>query len=241
MNENNPDSIQQAVLDKVRAGTVRRRPRWQFILRVAGTIVVISLLLVIAAFLISFILYSLNESGEQFLLGFGLRGIQVFLTLFPWLFGLVALGLIVLLEWLIRGFRFGYRIPLLNIFLGVVGVSIVLGIVISVTPLHTTLQGFAAKDQLPILGQPYKHVLDHHEDEGLSRGKVITVGANEFIIQHDDHDRDTDDGTFSIHVAPDASIVLPHVGDEVLVFGEPEQGYIDASNVLVLSPLLPVK
>lgn len=237
MNENHKkDSIQQSVLDKIRAGTIRRRPRWQFMLRIVSAVIVAALLLIFSALVISFILFSLHESGEQFLLGFGVHGIEVFLSLFPWLFALIALGLIILLEWLLQGFKLGYRIPLLNIFLGIMGVSIILGALISSTPLHTTLLRISDKNELPVIGAPYQHVLDHHEDQGISRGKVISVGQDEFVLQHDDHDRDTDDGTFTIRVPADGSVPLPHVGDQVLVFGEPEQGYIQASNIQMLPP-----
>lgn len=236
MNQNHSkDSIQQAVLDKIRAGTVRRRPRAAFVLRVIATATVSVLLLVISALVISFIVFSLRESGEQFLLGFGLRGIEVFFILFPWFFAGLAIALILLLEWLLQGFKFGYRIPLLNIFSGIVGVSLVLGILISFTPLHATLLGFADKGQLPLVGDTYEHIFDHHEDQGVFRGRVISTSQDSFMLQHNDNDRDRDDGTFTILIAPGSTVAMPHVGDAVLVFGNPEQGAITAEYVQVLS------
>lgn len=128
--------------------------------------------------------------------------------------------------------------PLLNVFLAVVIASVVLGILINATPLHTTLYGFAQKGQLPLIGQSYEHIMDHHEDAGVARGKVISIEKYSFQIQHNDRDKDKDDGNFSISVPQDGSIPLPHVGDEVLIFGEPAQGNVlMAKNIQVLPPM----
>jgi hypothetical protein len=227
MNDNQPkDSIQQAVLDKVRAGSVHRRPRSYFVMRVVAIVIVGFLLLVTSAFVISFILFSLHESGEQFLLGFGLHGIQVFFMLFPWISAIFAVALLFLLEWLLQGFTFGYRIPLLNIFLGIVGVSAILGVLINFTPLHATLLGFADKDKLPLIGESYKHIFDYHENQGVCRGAVVSTSQDSFIVYHDDHDHDKDDGMFTVTIPPNRTLSIPHIGDTVLVFGDPQAGNV---------------
>ena len=238
MNDNQTkDSIQQAVLDKVRAGKVHRRPRSYFIIRIVATIIVSALLLITSAFVISFILFSLHESGEQFLLGFGLHGIEVFFILFPWVPALFTIALLFLFEWLLQGFKFGYRIPLLNIFLGIVGISVVLGVLINFTPLHTTLLGFADKKELPIIGDSYEHIFDSHEGEGVCQGIVTSVSQDSFVVYHDDHDRDRDDGMFTVKISPSSALTLPRVGDVVLVFGDPVPGgYIEAEHIQMLPP-----
>jgi hypothetical protein len=232
MNELKPtDSIQNAVLEKVRAGSVRRLPRFYFMLRIIATAAVSILLLVASSLVSSFILFSLHESGEQFLLGFGLQGIKVFLTLFPWTLTLLVAALIFLLEWLLRGFRFGYRIPVLAIFLGILGSSIVLGVFISLTPLHSHLLQYADDDRLPIVGPIYEHIFDAHENHGVSRGVVVATTSNSFVIQHNDQDRDPDDGSFTIHLSH--NLAVPQVGQHVLVFGAPQpDGSINAQNIV---------
>jgi hypothetical protein len=233
MNKLKPtDSIQQAVLEQVRAGTIRRTPRLYFVLRIVATAAVGVLLLAASSILVSFILFSLHESGQELLLGFGLEGIKVFLSLFPWLITFFVIGLIILLEWLLQGFRLGYRIPILQIFLGIVGISIVLGIIISSTPLHTHLLHDADNDQLPIIGPAYEHIFDAHEDHGVSRGVVVSTTTMSFVIQHNDLDHDPDDGSFTIHLTH--NLLMPQVGEHVLVFGTPEpDGSIDAKNIVL--------
>jgi hypothetical protein len=238
MNQDQPkDSIQQAVLNKVRGGEVRRRPRAYFVVRVTAAVIVSVLLLVVSALVVSFIFFSLHESGEQFLLGFGLHGIQVFFILFPWIPALFCIALLFLLEWLLQGFKFGYRVPLLNIFFSIVGISVILGVLINFTPLHATLLRFADKKELPIIGDTYEHIFDSHEDQGVCRGMVVSVGQDTFEVYHNDHDRDRDDGTFTVKVPPSSGIPLPHVGDNVLVFGDPEPGgFIQAEHIQMLPP-----
>jgi hypothetical protein len=236
MNDTQPkNSIQQAVLDKIRTGKVRRRPKFYFVLRIIVTAAVSLLLLAVSAFVISFILFSLHESGEQFLLGYGWQGIQIFFKLFPWVFAVLTIALILLLEWLLKGFKFGYRIPMLTIFSVIVGISIVLGILINLTPIHLNLLHDADNDNLPILGNFYEHIFDSHEEQGICRGEVTSIGDGSFVIQHNDRDHDGDDGSFTISIPSGSHILLPHIGDHVLIFGDPQPGNkILAKNVEIV-------
>jgi hypothetical protein len=229
-------SIQEEVLEKIRAGNVRRRPRAYFVVRVIATILVGALVLIASAFLISFILFSLHESGEQFLLGFGLRGIQTFLLLFPWALFFISVALIFLLQWLLQGFKFAYRVPLLNIFLIICGITVVLGIGIAQTPIHSSLQGAADRDQLPIFGNIYKQTHDTHEDQGVYRGVVTEIQDHSFTIVNNDGDRDHDDGTFTILIPVGSALPFPAIGSHVLVLGSSELGVIEARNIQILSP-----
>src|SRR5450631_2060080 len=95
-------NIQQAVFDKIRAGKVSMRPRAYFVARIillAGLSVAV---LALAMFVLSFALFSVHESGEQFLLGFGLRGVLTFFSLFPWWSLLCTVLLILLIDHLLR-------------------------------------------------------------------------------------------------------------------------------------------
>ena len=240
MEHNSHNSIRQNVLEKIKSGKVRKLPRVYFMLRIAATLFVSVLLLVVSAFVFSFMLFSFHESGEQFLLGFGLDGIVAFLMLFPWPLFVMDVLLLVLLEWLLQGFKFGYRIPLLNFGLGIFAVSFIVGALINLTPLHTFLLQRADNKELPVVGDAYEHIFDRHEQQGVCRGIVTDVNADDssFVIHHNDRDQDVDDGAFT--VSPAAGVVLPpvHVGDRVLVFGHPDQSqHIQARNVQVLPPV----
>jgi hypothetical protein len=243
-NENSHNSIRQAVLDKIKSGKVRKLPRAYFILRVIATILVSLLLLVVSAFVFSFMLFSFHESGEQFLIGFGFEGILAFLMLFPWALFTLDILLLLILEWLLQGFKFGYRIPLLNFGVGIFVASFVVGGLINLTPVQSILLQRADNNQLPLVGDAYEHIFDRHEDQGVCRGIVTMVNVpgnpGGFIMQHNDRDHDTDDGQFIVTLAPGVPAPQVVVGDRVLVFGHPNNTqHVEAHNVQVLDPVYP--
>lgn len=235
MNEpNNQESISARVLGLIREGKIRRYPRAYFLIRVAAILAVCALLVATVTFVVSFMLFSLHESGQQFLLGFGWHGIAVFLQLFPWGPALLSVFLIIVLGWLLRDFKFGYRFPILFAFVTLICICGALALVVEATPFHRSLLQKADDDQLPILGPAYEHIFDQHDDQGVHRGTVISVASSEFVIRHDDNDHDTDDGSFTVLVASSSMLVLPHVGDRVLVFGPQAQGVVQAQNIQIL-------
>jgi hypothetical protein len=231
------DSIQSTVLEKVRAGTVRRKPKLVFVLRVIALIVASALFLTVSIFLISFILFSLHESGEQFLLGYGLQGIGVFLSLFPWMLFAFDLALLFTLEWLLRSFSFGYRIPFANVFIALLGGSVVLGLLVTLTPLHGVLLRHAIDNDLTAGNQLYGHVLDAHPEQGIYRGIVVSASSSMFTMTHQDYDHDGDEGQYQVVPAPGVQFTMPASGDRVLVFGKEEQEHILADHIQILQPL----
>lgn len=251
-NQESNNSIRQAVLEKIQSGKVRKFPRAYFMFRVLATLVISVLLLLISTFVLSFILFSFEESGELFLLGFGTQGILVFLILFPWMLFILDILLLLVLEWLIQGFKFGYRIPLLYIFLGIFGASLLFGALLNITPIHSDLLQDADRNQLPVFGGAYEHIFDHHEDLGVCRGIVMSVDQStstnavlqSFVMQHNDRDHDSDDGEYVVTPAPGTTLPPVIVGDRVLVFGHPVPGpggneYVEAQGVQILPALPP--
>lgn len=211
----NEHSIQKKVLERIRSGKVRVRPRAYFVLRLASIIAVALAVLVISVFVVSFVIFSIHESGEQFLLGFGGRGILTFLRLFPWFILFFDVGLIILLGWLIQEFRFAYRVSLASVLAGIVIVSTLLGSLVAVTPFHSDLLERADHEALPLLGGLYKSIHDSHAEEGVFRGTVISVGENEILVAHEDNDRDADDGVHRVLLPKDSPPLS--VGDRVYV------------------------
>ena len=226
--------IQNGVLEKIRAGQVRMRPRAYFIARLTLTVLVAVLALVISTFVISFVFFSLHESGERFLLGFGNKGILTFLLLFPWASLLLDIVVLFVLEWLLQSFKFGYRISLLMIFLGIFACSTILGILVTLTPLHGALLNQADQGLLPVLGEMYESIRDSHADRGIFRGSIRSIQGNKIVLVHDDRDHDSDDGIQTI-ILPSKYPSLK-VGDRVYVFGSLSGGVIQAQGIKKLSP-----
>jgi hypothetical protein len=215
MNKN--QNITSSVLEKIRKGEVSMRPKIYFGARVAllATITVLAFLL--SVFVLSFTLFALRESGEQFLLGFGGQGLATFLSLFPWETLGILTVLLVVIEWLFRSFKFGYRIPILLAFLGVLGFTVVAGMAINFTPFHAALLGKADRGELPLIGEFYESVRAKHEDRGVFRGVITSITGNELTIFHDDLDQDQDDIAHTVTLPAGVDAASFRVGERIYV------------------------
>ena len=220
MNTEQPSRIADQVLEKVRTGRVQMHSRAYFIARVALSVFVAFLTLGISSWVISFIFFSLHESGELFLLGYGVRGVQTFFALFPWLPLAFDVVLIVFLQWLLQGFKFGYRAALLTVFLYVLLGSVALAVLITLSPVHSNLLQRADRGELPLIGDMYEGIHDSHHDNGVFRGTVISSEGPTSTIMHNDGDHDSDDGVHEVITGPETDIdAALRPGDNVYIFG----------------------
>lgn len=233
MNTNEHTSAQKirdAVLAQVRQKRVWMRPRWYFMARVtlAGAVALVALLL--SSLVLSFIAFSLHEGGELLLLGFGFAGIATFLRLFPWL--LLGLDIVVLafLEWLLQGFRWGYRVSLLSVFVAVFAASALLAALINTTPLHANLLNRADRGELPILGELYEGIRAPRHDQGIYRGTIESVNGPNVTISGTKGDGDAKQGTHTI-VVPPAEVGTFRVGEHVYILGTPEGQQVQAEGM----------
>jgi hypothetical protein len=228
--------IKDKVFEKIRSGEASMRPKIYFTLRLIllGTASVLALLL--AIFVLSFVFFSIHESGEQFLLGFGQHGFQAFIALFPWWSLLLTVLLILLMDYLLRYFKFGYRVSILEIFLIALVVVMIAGVSVDFTPLHSALLNSADHDDLPIIGHLYEQIHDPHEQQGVYRGTIISIQGDEFIITHNDNDKDSDDGTWTIVVPLGFSTSTLQIGESMYVAGKLTEGKVEAYGVHELTP-----
>ena len=209
-------------------------PKAYFIFHIALTMAVAVGTFILSALVLSFIVFSVHESGEQFLLGFGGQGIATFFAIFPWLSLIADIALLFLLEWLLQGFKLGYRFSLISVFAGVLVLSALLAVLVGLTPIHRTLLDRADKGALPLIGGMYEGIRDSHQERGIFRGTITSVQDNQIIISHDDGDHDADDGTQTVVLPQDGAVQL-QAGDRVYVFGNAGGGVIQAFGVQKLS------
>jgi len=236
MSEDNlPQEIQQKVFERIRGGKARVHTRAYFAARIILTAAVALLALAVSTFVLSFILFSVHESGEQFLLGFGGRGVATFLALFPWLLLIADIVLLFVLEWLLQGFKWGYRFSLLSVFLTVLILSAALATLLSFTPLHRALLDRADRNDLPVVGNMYENIRSSHGAQGVFRGTITSIRGNEIVITHDDGDHDEDDGTWTVTL-PQRGVPALSIGDRVYVFGSSNGQSVEAYGIQMLSP-----
>lgn len=210
------------------------RPRVYFILR--AVFIGIGALCILAGslFALSFVFFNIHESGVRFLLEFGEQGLVAFLKLFPWVFLLLFLILLVALELVVRQYTPAYRFSLLRIFLWVLVVGIAGSTFIGFTPLHASLLSAADTDHLPVLAPLYKQVHESRVTHGVYRGDITSVTESTFVISHNDTDRDSDEGTWTIVPPKGFNRNTLKVGKKVYVAGRLQNGVVYAYGIRLL-------
>ncbi len=149
-------SFKDSILEKIGSDEVKMRSKLYFILKKAFNVLAIVLIFLLAIYLISFLIFSLNRSGVWQLTGFGIKGIGLFFKTFPWqIVVLIGLGLI-LVELFVKKLSLVYRKPLLYSIVIVLVLSLLGGWTFSMTSVHPSLFKKAQKHQLLIGGGFYK-------------------------------------------------------------------------------------
>ncbi|MBI5004505.1 hypothetical protein HZC00_05440 [Candidatus Kaiserbacteria bacterium] len=235
MNNDLHQEIQQKVLARINHDAVHMRSRAYFAVRVVLTALLTAFVLALSAFVLSFILFSIHESGEDILLGFGFLGVRTFLVLFPWVPLALDIGCILVLEWLLQGFKIGYRLSLLTLFAGIGIVSALLALLVALTPLHGILLDRANHGALPILGDPYTHIHDSHRPRGIFRGTIESIRDKEITLIHNDMDRDLDDGVRIVRVPQGVPPDL-HPGDRIYILGTSTDDTVSAYGISRFPP-----
>jgi len=228
-------SLKEKVLAEIKTGSVSMRSRNMILLRIALILQIAGAAFVLSSFLVSFTLYSILESGEIFLLGFGWRGITTFLNLFPWTLLIFTSASVIILLYLVQGFKRVYSIPLLYSFAGLLGASFITGLLLTSTPLHSEIAEYAQRMHIPVIDSWYAEVAAPQEEEGEFRGIVTAIEGKAFTLSHNDHDADADDGVRTVVLQQDVLGMGIRLGDFVYVAGEQEENIIYAYGVHVLS------
>jgi hypothetical protein len=236
---NNPEQnqVQNEVLERIRSGQLQMRPRLFFILKTALVISLGALILVISVGLVSFISFGLRLSGNESLLHFGSKGTLIFLQVFPWGLAILDVALLVLLAWLLRRFRFGYRRSLLYLVAALIIGGAVAGLLFDrETRFHD--ERFEEAEAGELFGPLESLYESAHsrapEEHGIFRGYVLEVLESSFVLTHDDHDNDEDDGTWTVRPPKSFDMKSIQPGDRVYVAGEREEGEIEAYGVRIL-------
>jgi hypothetical protein len=230
MNETHTSKIREKILEGIKRGEVTMTSRTYFTLRLVGAVAIAIGILLITIFIFNFLYFSIHVSSHDTLLQFGPRGLEFFALLFPWHLLVIDVGLIILLQWLLRQFKSGYRIPVLYLILTLLAAAALFGLLLASTPLNDDLM--ARTDRLPApLGSVYRHADDQlPPGSGICRCTILAIEGNVLLVQ----DLRQASTTLRI-VLPDdddrATTTNLHVGDTVLIAGDEDDGVIRAFGV----------
>lgn len=182
MDEHNqkPNTL-DTILAKIRANEIKIKPKARFRLKLAALIAVLALLVIVAVFFTSLVMFTIRASGQASLIGFGRSGVAVFLLLFPWKLSIIGIVLMLALEWLLRSFRFGYKIPTLYLLFGVLCIMLVSGLILDHFRFHDELMNLSGQHRLPpTFGRFYEGARRPPlpMGYGIYRAVIVSIGSS---------------------------------------------------------------
>lgn len=236
MNNDNKNSLKDRILRDIRSGDVSMRPRHYFTLKVAALVLGVLAVVVISVFIFNFILFTIRISGQESLLGFGPRGWEAFVHFFPWHLLVLDIALIIGLQWLLRQFKFAYKIPILYFLLGLLCLTAVAGFVLDRgTPFNDRLYQMRGRGLPPPLGGFYDQAnRPPPPGSGVCRCTITAISGNVLTVQ------DTRSASTLTVILPAndprATTTSLQVGDMVLVAGDEKDGVVNAFGVRKIPP-----
>jgi hypothetical protein len=150
MEINQKDNPEKIILEKIEDGVIKKRPHWQFVAENILAIMSITVLFLIAIFLLSFIFETLrggppapNQSGISPL------------SWFPWTSILLTIGIGILLALILKQFRFIYHYPYIYLALGLIGILVICSLIANATSFHSRFSRFSQQHDFPMSRQFY--------------------------------------------------------------------------------------
>ena len=224
---NDMNTASKKVLDKIRAHQVTMRPRLYFTLKSIALAVVAILTLLLTVSIGSFILFTIRTSYETSLLGFGPSGLLLFLELFPWSLLVLDIASIVLLEWMLRKFRFGYRSPLLYLLFVILVIILSASSVIDTDRVSDTVLRGAHDIGLPIVGDFYDRGR-RPPSPGSGACPCVVVAINGNVLTMQENIPNELPKQVTVVLPPGAATSSIHVGDSLFIAGTFDQGILHA-------------
>ena len=231
------DAMKDEILRKIHADTLRMRPKLYFTLQVASLVILVLVILVVSVFICNFILFSIRINSHDALLGFGPRGLLSFLRFFPWPLLILDGALLILLQWLVRQFRFGYKSPMLFLFLAIILMTGAVGLILDrETPLNDMLLRGSDEHRLPpFFGDVYGHA--RHMplvDEGFCKCIISAINGTSLTVY------DSQSTTTLTVLLPEGNAHATtsglQIGDTVLIAGDRDGSVIHAFGVRKVVP-----
>lgn len=210
-----------AELEKdIRDGRLKMKPKAYFFAKYGLILLGILLLLCLAVYIGSFILFVLRANGILLLPSLGWWGIPALLHGIPWLLVLLVGLFVIALEVAGRHLTLVHRLPLLYSALSVLGIITIGSIVIGQTRFHYRVFQTADKGRLPVI-EPLYHGFGEIRLHDFRFAKLRNKKGNIW----------TTDGRFGeqlLIIVNDRTRFFPSeqmivIGDRILVVGEGER------------------
>ncbi len=221
-------AVKEKVLAAIQEGRIKMRPRWRFVLSAALIATGAAIFLLALLYLVSFIFFVLHQTGIFFLPELGGRGLSRFFFSLPWMLILLSLVFLLILEAMVRRYKFAYRRPLLYSLLAVAAMVIVGGFLAERTGFHHRIFIYARTNHLPVAGVFYRSFGAEHL-ESVHRGQILSLSSSTLVLA------DENGSTSTVLMTSETSIppgTVLKTGDTVVVFGDIRNGLIQAEGVV---------
>jgi hypothetical protein len=212
----NAPSLERNVMDAIRKGRVKMRPRWRYVLSsvlaaLGGIILLLTLL-----YIVSFGIFTLRQTGALFVPVFGMQGVFAFFGAIPVVLIVLLVLFLIILEILVRRYAFAYRRPLLVSVAAILIIIFIGGYALERTRIHNNL--FHQAHGPGGLPTPIGNMYHPSRVPDIYRGTIISVMPGGFVIVDEN-------GAGTTTVLIDQATRLPlgadfAPGDEVVVFGD---------------------
>jgi len=201
------------IIDTIKSGGTKMRPRWYFVARALLVAIVAILLFSIILFVATFIIFALQENGGFFATNFGPGGWSVFLQSLPWSLLLLSLALILTLWILLRRYPVIYHQPFLYMLLILIVVISLACLFVSASVIHGGIFRYVSRNQVPMVTGVYE--FETAPAGGVYRGQIMTMVPGGFILGN------ALGQTSTVLMTSEASSELNDVdsGDYIILFG----------------------
>lgn len=214
------------VIDAIKSGKAKMRPRRYFVAQAILTVVAAVLLFFLILFLATFVIFALEENGGFFAINFGLVGWAIFFESLPWTALLISLAFVLILWILLRRYPLVYHQPFLYTLLILIAAISLISFFLSGPSLQGGFMQYISQNQLPFVSGVYEY--ETAPGKGIYRGEVLFMITNGFVLES------ALGHTSTVFMAPGAGSDLSAIGpgEYVLIFG-----HIVASSTIEASGL----
>lgn len=221
-------NIHTKVMEKISKGLVQQKPHWKFRLEKVASWGIFALIGIVCVYVMSFVLLISDEMEFFEMLGFGPRGVYMFIHALPVLLLVGIVMLLIAMVLLVRFYSHAYRFSTLAVLGAVffVGGIVTLGVRQFDSSLH--LARFGEHGELPFVRSLHDRYRPPHA-RPVAQGRVLSVDTDGFTIS-DRHDNET----LVILTNSDTQYTFSEavlVGDILKVLGIREGGMITATVV----------
>lgn len=228
-------TIKNKILTIVESKNIQMIPRWKFVLYSILGITGFIFSFLVLLFISSLILFVLSKYGFMYLPFFGFNAALHVLTGIPLILGVFGLILVVVVELLSRQFLFSFRTPLMTMLLLIIIIALGIGFMVSLTPLHTLMKGYARTHHIDGFMDMYGHPSLDRVGQGVAilRGEIIATSSNSLTLS-----LFNDEESIVYATTSGMSFDSLQIGEDVVVFGVITNGKFEVMQIRK-SPQLP--